>query len=163
LIEGPTLEDLILKGKIAIPWAVACMVTVAEAIHFAHGKSIIHRDLKPANIMIEDSRRAVVMDFGIAKFLDRSSGLTQQGVILGTPACMSPEQAGDEPAQVGPASDVYSLGAILYALLTNRPPYDGGTPLRTILQVLDAQLPPPVRKFRPQAPAALEKICMRCL
>jgi serine/threonine protein kinase len=164
LLEGPTLEDLARQGKVAIPWAAACVATVAEAVHYAHGQQIIHRDLKPANVLVDASRRPVVLDFGIAKFLDKSSGLTQQGVVMGTPAYMAPEQAGEDPTQViGPASDIYSLGAILYTLLTNRPPYDGGTPLRTVLQVLDPAPPPAVRQFRPTVPEALDRICLRCL
>jgi serine/threonine protein kinase len=164
LLEGDTLEALARKGKIAVPWATACVASVAEAVHFAHGQGIIHRDLKPANIVVEKAGRAVVMDFGIAKFLDRSAGLTQQGVLMGTPAYMPPEQAGEEPGlEVGPYSDVYALGAILYTLLTNRPPYEGGSPLRTVLQVIDPQPPPPVRQFRPAVPPALEHACMKCL
>ncbi len=152
LLEGATLEALARKGKIAVPWATACVATVAEAIHFAHGQGVIHRDLKPANLLVEKGGRPVVMDFGIAKFRDRSAGLTQQGTLMGTPAYMAPEQAGEDPQlEVGPYSDVYALGAILYTLLTNRPPYDGGTPLR------------PVRQFRPAVPPALERVCMTCL
>src|SRR5262249_26633261 len=96
--------------------------------------------------------------------LAKSAGLPQQGVIMGTPASMAPEQAGEDPQlEVGPPSDVYSLGAILYTLLTNRPPYDAASPLRTVLLVLDPRMPPPVRQFRPQVPAALEHVCMKCL
>jgi serine/threonine protein kinase len=164
LLEGATLEALARKGKIAVPWATACVAIVAEAIHFAHGRGVIHRDLKPANLLVEKSGRPVVMDFGLAKFRDKSAGLTLQGALMGTPAYMAPEQAGEDPQlEVGPYSDVYALGAILYTLLTNRPPYDGGTPLRTVLQVIDPQLPPPVRQFRPAVPPALERVCVTCL
>jgi serine/threonine protein kinase len=139
------------------------MITVTEAVHFAHSKGIIHRDLKPANIMIDKLRRPVVMDFGIAKFLGKPSSLTQEGTIMGTPAYMPPEQANADLSLIGPRSDVYSLGAILYTLLTGKPTYDAGTPLQTVLQVISADLPPPVRSLRPEVPVELERICMKCL
>jgi serine/threonine protein kinase len=163
LIDGKTLEDLVLQGKLAIPWAVQCLLAVAEAVHFAHTKDIIHRDLKPANIMMDAGQRPVVMDFGIAKFMHSSASLTREGVIMVTPAYMAPEQAGENLGVVGPASDVYSLGAILYTLLTGRPPFDGSTPLQTVLKVISAEMPVPVRKFQPRVPEALEQICTRCL
>jgi serine/threonine protein kinase len=103
------------------------------------------------------------MDFGIAKFVGKSSSLTQYGSVMGTPAYMPPEQAGEDISQVGPRSDVYSLGAILYHMLTGRPPYDDGTPLRTILKVISDEMPPPIRDLRPEVPPKLEKICMKCL
>jgi serine/threonine protein kinase len=163
-IDGKTLEAVILEKKQApVAWAVNLLIVVGEAVHYAHGKGVVHRDLKPANIMIDRFRRPIVMDFGIAKCLGKSQSLTQQGAIVGTPAYMAPEQAGDDLSQVGPASDVYSLGAILYRLLTGKLPYDGATPLQTILKVIDAALPPPVRSSRPDVPATLEQVCMKCL
>src|SRR5262249_34592062 len=125
---------------------------------------IIHRDLKPGNIMIHQSRRPVVLDFGIAKVIGKGSGMTQPGAIVGTPTYMPPEQAGEEPHKIGPHSDVYSLGAILYTLLTGQVPYNEGTPLRTILKVISPEsLPPSIRSIRPEIPRALEKIVVRCL
>jgi eukaryotic-like serine/threonine-protein kinase len=115
------------------------VVRVAEAV-LGHTQGVIHRDLKPANIMVDRVRRPVVMDFGIAKFLGKSSTLTQEGVIMGTPACMAPEQAGERPERVGPASDVPSLGAILYTLLTSRPPYKSQR-LLTVLEGIGPDLP----------------------
>jgi serine/threonine-protein kinase len=162
-IDGCTLEALLQKGPVPIGGAVNLLIAVTEAVHYAHGKGIIHRDLKPANVMIDAFRRPVVMDFGIAKFVGKSSVLTQQGAILGTPAYMPPEQAGEEFAQVGPHSDVYSLGAILYTLLTGKVPYEAETTMRTILRVVGPEMPPPVRSLRPEVPAALERICMKCL
>src|SRR5262249_57202187 len=125
------------KHPLSLSKAVSLITIVGEAIQFAHTKGIIHRDLKPANIMIDRFRRPVVMDFGIAKFVGKSSALTHQGTIMGTPAFMAPEQAGDTLGPVGPPSDVYALGAILYMLLTGKPPYDGPTPLSTILKVVE--------------------------
>jgi serine/threonine protein kinase len=163
-IDGQTLEAVIReKQQTPSPWAVSLLMIVGEAVHHAHGKGIIHRDLKPANIMIDRFRRPIVMDFGIAKFLGKASWLTQEGAILGTPAYMAPEQAGEDLNQVGPASDVYSLGAILYALLTGKPPYEAATPLQTVLKVIDGPLPPPPRSLRADVPAELDRICMKCL
>jgi serine/threonine protein kinase len=166
-IDGQTLEGLAQddgRRRPMLPlWAVSVLIPVAQAVHFAHKHGIIHRDLKPANIMIDAHKRPVVMDFGIAKGVSNATGLTLQGAIIGTPAFMSPEQAGEKGAQVGPPSDVYSLGAILYTLLTGRLAYEAETPLRTILQVISADLPPPVRALRPEVPPSLEELVMKCL
>ena len=162
-IDGRSLEAIIQERTVPVAWALSLLIPVAEAIHFAHGKAVIHRDLKPANIMIDQLRRPVVMDFGLAKVVGKSSALTQYGVLMGTPAYMSPEQAGEGGGEVGPASDVYSLGAILYRLLAGRVPYEGRTPLSTLAKVISPKPPPPVRDFRPDVPGALEAICLKCL
>jgi serine/threonine-protein kinase len=147
--------------------AVEWLIPVAEAVDYAHGKGIIHRDLKPANIMIDGSGAPRVMDFGMAKILrqtsDSGQSSTQHGTILGTPAYMPPEQAGDTRVRVGSYSDVYSLGAVLYALLTGRPPYAERDFLRTLLKVRSPESPPPVRFLRPEVPEALAQICQKCL
>ncbi|MGL4553393.1 MAG: protein kinase domain-containing protein, partial [Gemmataceae bacterium] len=161
-IDGEPLDSL--TGRtLPVGWSVALLTTVADAVHHAHTKGIIHRDLKPANIMIHRSRRPVVMDFGIAKVIGKGSGLTLQGVVVGTPAYMPPEQAGDDPTRIGPHSDVYSLGAILYVLLTGRTPFDEGSALRTLLKVVSPDPPVSVRQLRPDVPRPLEQICMKCL
>ena len=162
-VDGDTLQAVIKNGKIRVLGVVGLMMQVAAAVHYAHGRGIVHRDLKPANIMVARSRRPVVMDFGIAKFVHNSPSLTQHGVIMGTPAYMPPEQAGDEPDNVGPHSDVYSLGAILYSLLTNRLPYEAATPLSTIIKVIGTEMPPSVRSIRPSVPKELDHLCMQCL
>jgi serine/threonine protein kinase len=167
LIDGPTLEEVIRRGTPGAARAVGWLIGVAEAVHYAHGKGIIHRDLKPANVMVDAAGRPRVMDFGMAKIL-RQAGLTspsstQKGTILGTPSYMPPEQAGAGGAGPGPYSDVYSLGAVLYALLTGRPPFDEGDLVGTLLKVRSPEPPPPVRSLRPEVPEALERICHRCL
>jgi serine/threonine protein kinase len=162
-IDGETLETIIQRSKIGIPTAVALMSKVAEAVHYAHSKGIVHRDLKPGNIMLDRGARPVVMDFGIAKFVGKSSRLTLEGAIMGTPAFMAPEQAGEAHDLVGPLSDVYSLGAVLYMLLTGRVPYDEGSTLRTVLKVIGPDMPPTVRSLRPQVPVELDQLCMKCL
>lgn len=162
-IEGRSLKDIIQERTAPISWTVALMSLVAEAIHHAHKQGIIHRDLKPSNIMIDSFRRPVVMDFGLAKWVDKPSTITQLGVIVGTPAYMSPEQAGEEIHEVRPASDIYSLGAILYTLLTGRPPFHEKTSLKTVMKVASAEMPPMPSEFRKDIPEKLEKICMKCL
>ncbi|MBI3467890.1 MAG: protein kinase [Planctomycetes bacterium] len=162
-LEGHTLDAMLRKGPISILQAVTVLIPVTEAVHYAHTKGIVHRDLKPANIIVDRFRRPIVMDFGIAKFVGRSSTLTNPGVGMGTPAFMPPEQAGEDPTQVGPHSDVYSLGAILYAALAGRPPYEGTTALNTLLKVISPEPPPAVRSLRREVPAELENICMICL
>jgi serine/threonine protein kinase len=162
-IDGSTLEAVMDKGAVPVPWAVSLLVPVAEAVHFAHSKGIVHRDLKPANIMIDRNRRPVVMDFGIAKVLGQAANITQEGLIVGTPAFMPPEQARPGLLPIGPRSDVYSLGAILYTLLAGRFPFDEGTALDTLLKVVSPEPPPLVRTLRSEVPGALERLCMKCL
>jgi serine/threonine protein kinase len=166
-IDGQDLEEKSVQDgrcrQMPLLWSVRLMIPVAQAVAFAHSRGIIHRDLKPANIMLDVHKRPVVMDFGIAKVMGQSKGLTAHGAILGTPAYMAPEQAGDEPDKVGPHCDVYSLGAILYRLLTGRVTYTADSTLLTLLKVIAPEMPPPVCSLRPEVPASLEQIVMKCL
>ena len=162
-IDGKSLDAYIAKGPVVVQAAVSLSVSLAKAIDHAHSKGIIHRDLKPANVMIKKDSRPVVMDFGIAKRVDSSSAVTHEGHVVGTPSFMSPEQASEGNLPIGPASDVYSLGAILYAMLTGRAPFEEKTALSTILKVLSPDPPPTVRSLRPEVPEVVDRICMKCL
>jgi serine/threonine protein kinase/WD40 repeat protein len=166
LVEGGTLANR-LDGS---PWAphdtAGLMIKLADAVHFAHQRQVIHRDLKPTNVLMdaEAGELAVkITDFGLAKVLvDDSSQLTKSFAFLGTPSYMAPEQARGRAGEIGPAADIYSLGAILYELLTGRPPFRGETPVET-LRLLISTEPASVCQFPPQVPRDLATICVKCL
>jgi serine/threonine-protein kinase len=162
-IEGGSLaEKLRLEGCLD-PEAAADLVRVlASAVGAAHEAGVLHRDLKPANILLKHDGTPKVTDFGLAKWLDGGSGLTTSGVILGTPSYMAPEQAAGRFDDVGPRTDVYSLGAILYETLTGVPPFRSDTALATATLVTTAE-PVPPRRLRPAVPPPLEAICLKCL
>jgi WD40 repeat protein len=146
------------------PWeaqrAAVLVRSLAEAVQAAHQAGIIHRDLKPGNVLLAADGTPKVTDFGLAKRVD-VSGHTQSGAIVGTPSYMAPEQASGSKT-LGPAADVYALGAVLYELLTGRPPFKAATPMDTVLQLLSEE-PVPVRRLQPQVPRDLETICHKCL
>jgi WD40 repeat protein len=162
LIAGPSLQES-LSSFAADPKAAArLMVTVAGAVHHAHQRGILHRDLKPSNILLDDRGEPHVTDFGLAKRIQSDVELTESGAILGTPAYMSPEQAAGRRGAITTATDVYGLGAILYALLTGKAPFRG----QSFIETLDAvrNLPPePITKQNPKIPRDLELICLKCM
>ncbi|XZE52580.1 protein kinase domain-containing protein [Planctomycetaceae bacterium SH139] len=161
-IEGKSLADKVADGPLSATQAARLTSQIASAIAFAHSRDVIHRDLKPANILLDLGEQPKVTDFGLAKRTKADSGLTGSGQILGTPSYMAPEQAGGQADQVGPLADVYALGAILYCLVTGRPPFQAANPMDTLLQVLDKE-PPPPRQLNPSVPVDLETICLKCL
>jgi WD40 repeat protein len=147
--------------------AAALVEALARAVHYAHERGIVHRDLKPANVLLQPDPGGgfgvpKIADFGLAKQTDTDSGQTRSGAILGTPSYMAPEQASGRSSAVGPAADVYALGAILYDVLTGRPPFHGPTLLDTLEQVR-AREPVPTTQLQPGVPRDLETICLKCL
>jgi serine/threonine protein kinase len=161
-IEGTTLGKRLAAGPLPDREAAELLVPVCRAIQFAHERGILHRDLKPSNILIDGDGRAHVSDFGLAKQVSADGELTRSGAVLGTPSYMAPEQAAGNRGQIGPASDVYSLGTILYQTLTGRPPFQAASPVDTVLLVLE-QDPLPPRLLNPKADRDLEMIALRCL
>lgn len=170
-VPGPTLaQKLHAAGPPPIRESARLVAIIANAVQHAHEQGVLHRDLKPSNILLSaelgsDSNNDVPMpkvtDFGLAKRFDRGETLTRTGAVIGTPSYMSPEQAGSRK-DLTPAADVYSLGAILYEMLTGRPPFQTSHPLDTLLLVLE-QDPIPPRDLNPSVDRDLELICLKCL
>src|SRR5947209_1143875 len=167
-VEGPSLAALISPNfssgqrPLESKEAARYVATLAEAVEYAHSRGVLHRDLKPSNVLLDASGRPRITDFGLARPLEGEAGSTVSGTIVGTPAYMPPEQAAGQHERLGPASDVYSLGAILYELLTGVPPFRGASQIEIARQVIDEA---PVRPgaVNPRVDRDLEAICLRCL
>jgi serine/threonine protein kinase len=160
-VAGESLAEVVRQSLPDPQTAAECVAVVARAVAYLHEQGIVHRDLKPSNILLDDAGRPYVTDFGLAKLLGAGDN-ADNGTIAGTPSYMAPEQAAGQNDQVGPLSDVYSLGAILYELLAGRPPFRALTALDTLVMVLESE-PATPREIRAQVPPELEQICLRCL
>jgi WD40 repeat protein/tRNA A-37 threonylcarbamoyl transferase component Bud32 len=161
-VEGSSLAVRLKEGPLSPREAAEVVRQVAEAIDYAHGKGIIHRDLKPSNVLLDRDGHPKVTDFGLAKRVEGMSHLTLAGQIVGTPSYMSPEQASGKTDAVGPAADVYSTGALLYCLLTARPPFQSAQVVETLKQVVE-QEPVSPRQLNNSVSRDLETICLKCL
>jgi tetratricopeptide (TPR) repeat protein/tRNA A-37 threonylcarbamoyl transferase component Bud32 len=191
-VEGSTLRECLERSPLPPHESAGLIALLADAVHFAHGQGIIHRDLKPGNILLSRPAVAMsdtanlqmaatqnessatrsdfptssgapkIADFGLAKLFDAESDETRTGMLLGTPGYMAPEQSRGPSSEVGPAADIYALGAILYEALTGRPPFRAATPLET-LDLVNTCEPVPPRRLQPRIPRDLDTICLKCL
>ena len=161
-VEGGSLAEHLGGVPQTAARAAALTATLAEAVHAAHAGGIIHRDLKPANVLLRADGTPAVTDFGLARDIGGDPTITLSGVRIGTPSYMAPEQAAGRARSIGPATDVYALGAVLYELLTGRPPFRGENALETERQVLEEE-PAPPRRLNAKVSRDLETICLKCL
>lgn len=161
-IDGGSLQQKLVGKPMPSREAAKLAEQLARAVFFAHQRGIVHRDLKPANILLTQDGVAKITDFGLAKRLGEDEGFTGSGDILGTPQYMAPEQAEGRTRDIGTGTDIYALGAILYDLLTGRPPFRGSTVMDTLHQVMYQEPIPPAR-LQPKVPRDLEVICLKCL
>src|SRR5262249_3105913 len=161
-VEGGSLAQQLRGTPQPAHRAASMVATLAEALQAAHESGIVHRDLKPANILLSADGTPKVTDFGVARRLEGGGGLTLTGIPVGTPSYMAPEQGRGDGNAIGPATDVYALGAILYELLTGRPPFRAETAAATLQQVLTEDPVPPAR-LNPRVPRDLDTICLKCL
>ncbi len=161
-VPGTDLARRIAQGPLSPREAARCVRDVARTIAYAHSQGVLHRDLKPANVLIDEEDHVVITDFGLAKLMGSNDGLTRSGAALGTPSYMSPEQAEGNTQEHAETTDVYSLGAILFAALTGKPPFQGSTAVQTIMDVIHKPAPSS-KHFRADTPLDLDTIVTKCL
>lgn len=161
-VQGKSLAERLKQGPLPPLEAAALMHTVALAVQFAHDKGVIHRDLKPANVLTDAEGNPRITDFGLAKQTQGDSNMTATGQVMGTPSFMPPEQAAGKTDEIGPLVDVYSIGAMLYALITGRPPFQAASVIETLQQVCERE-PVSPRQVNPAVDRDLETICLKCL
>src|SRR5262249_47516659 len=162
LVPGGSLARRLREAALVPAEAASLVQQLARALHAAHRRGIVHRDMKPGNVLIDADGRPRITDFGLARWVEESEALTRTSAVVGTPSYMAPEQAHGSGQLVGPACDVYSLGAVLYECLTGRPPFKAATAVDTLLQVLHDE-PAAPRQLNARVPADLETIALKCL
>src|SRR6184192_1599235 len=161
-VEGGQLEEVVRRTPMSIRHAAELIAKVARTVHYAHEHGILHRDIKPGNILLDDKGEPHLTDFGLARLVETESTITRTLELLGTPSYMAPEQAAGNNTQLTSATDVYGLGAVLYQLLTDHPPFAGGTTYETIKLLLDTE-PRQPRLLNPKIDRDLSTICLKCL
>jgi len=159
-LEAGTLKDRLQQAALPLPEVDRLFTQLADALDYAHAQGIVHRDVKPSNVLLDARLNVFLTDFGIAKLLQGDANFTSTGAMIGTPAYMSPEQALGQP--VDQRSDIYSLGVILYEMVTGRVPFEADTPLAVILKHVNAPLPLP-SSVKPGLPANIEKVLLKVL
>lgn len=160
-IDGETLSDVLRNGPMSPEASASILESVARALHYSHERNIIHRDIKPANVLLTDDGVPKVSDFGLAREIERDQSLSVSGAVVGTPGYMAPEQA-RACETIGPAADIWGMGAMLYAMLTGRAPFVGSNPGESVMMLLRDE-PVPPSKMRMKVPKDLETICLKCL
>lgn len=161
-VEGKSLSNIIVHEPMSPRHAAKTLAKIADAIGHAHERGILHRDLKPSNVLIDTAGQPRVIDFGLAKRFEEDANLTATGMVVGTPSYMAPERIDERLGDVGPASDVYSLGAMLYEMLSGKPPFNAPSPVETMEQVLRGN-PTSLTRLNARIPAELDAICLHCL
>ena len=162
LVEGMSMAQLLKQTPLSLQQIVDIMTKVGEAVHYAHLNGIVHRDLKPSNIMIAKNYEPMVMDFGIAKLVHEDDSISKSGSIVGTFEYMAPEQAQGLSDEIDERTDIYALGAVLYEMLTGRPPFSGSNAWNVLYQIESASIVPPTQ-VNPDIPPSIENICLKAL